>query len=389
MAGILAAIDIKDRRPLLKAGMLIGFIFFTVLINLSPNLRYYKDAGRNKIVANRQSFESEIYGLKMAQLLLPVTNYHLAKVEHIRTKYYQTAPLVNENSMVALGAIASIGLIILLGVVFLRTSFNSTLFNLSRLNLAALLLSTIGGLGAIFAYVVTPKIRCYNRISIFIAFFSLCAFFLILQQLLAKNRFAYLRRFEIPLIIIIITVGIVDIVNLQRGNIDYSTEFNSDHQFVATIEQKMPKNSLIFQLPVAPFPENPPTHHMSDYSHFRGYLHSNTLHWSYGVMRGRETATWQESLATKPIKDMIGELIYSGFTGLYIDRNGYPDNGKILEKQLSTLLLQLPIVSPNNVLMFYDLRPYALTLRHAMGMKKWKIHLAQAQETKSNLIKQN
>ena len=41
------------------------------------------------------------------------------------------------------------------------------------LNAAALLLGTVGGGGVLFSVLGSGWIRCYNRISVFIAFFSL------------------------------------------------------------------------------------------------------------------------------------------------------------------------------------------------------------------------
>ena len=49
---------------------------------------------------------------------------------------------------------------------------------LAYLTVAAVALGTIGGLGASFNFYVTPMIRCYNRLSIYIAFFALAGLFL-------------------------------------------------------------------------------------------------------------------------------------------------------------------------------------------------------------------
>ena len=79
---------------------------------------------------------------------------------------------------------ASIVFLILLAVLLLRESefFNETIYILSRLNIFGILLATLDGFGAIVAYAGFPMIRCYDRISIFIAFFSLIAVFYVIQK---------------------------------------------------------------------------------------------------------------------------------------------------------------------------------------------------------------
>ena len=53
---------------------------------------------------------------------------------------------------------------------------------LAYLNVLAVVLGTIGSVGTLFNFWVTPMIRCYNRISIFIAFFALAGLFLFIEK---------------------------------------------------------------------------------------------------------------------------------------------------------------------------------------------------------------
>jgi hypothetical protein len=84
-----------------------------------------------------------------------------------------------------LGVIGSLGFLALLGCFLLGTpggtrrgesadvAHRVLLRDVSILNLSAVLLGTIGGFGSLVALVISSKIRAYNRISIYIAFFSL------------------------------------------------------------------------------------------------------------------------------------------------------------------------------------------------------------------------
>lgn len=55
---------------------------------------------------------------------------------------------------------------------------------LSELNISMVLLGTIGGLGSMFAFFVSPMLRAYNRISIFIEYVSILAVALLVNELI-------------------------------------------------------------------------------------------------------------------------------------------------------------------------------------------------------------
>src|SRR5207244_1350618 len=70
--------------------------------------------------------------------------------------------------------------------------------------------------------------------------------------------------------------------------------YQADAAFVRSVEDSLPSGAMVFQLPYVPYPEpsrealpryQPILRH--SYDHFRGYLHSQTLRWSYGGMKGR------------------------------------------------------------------------------------------------------
>src|SRR5262249_47419755 len=121
--------------------------------------------------------------------------------------------------------------------------------------------------------------------------------------------------------------------------------------------------SMIFQLPVKRFPETIPIERVTDYDLFKGYLHSKTLRWSYGAMRGRQSDIWQATVMAKPIPEMVETIAFADFEGIYIDRFGYPDNAVKLENDLTTLLGVNPLVSKNGRQSFFNLSLYKQKLR--------------------------
>lgn len=383
IVGVSASFNRKRIHHLLAAGLLIATITAGVVVNISPTLIYHYSHGKNADVATRTPYEAEVYGLKIKQLLLPVSGHRVAELAKERAIYDTYSPLVNENGFSSLGIIGSLGFLILLGMLLLHlkgSSKNDLLSRLRDLNISALLLAVVGGLGSVAAEII-PQIRCYNRISVYIAFFSLFAAVLILEELSRKyvksNRFLCIYYVILGLILF---TGIMD--QTTPGFIPlydwYKGEYKNDANFVSQIEAKVPRDSMIFQLPYVPFPENPPVQKMGDYELFRGYLHSKTLRWSYGAMKGREGDIWQKQVAEEPLNDMVNTLAFAGFNGIYLDRNGYVDEGVEIETKLAKILDTKPLISANNRLAFYSLVEYNQRFKRQFSAKEWDDRRNQA-----------
>jgi phosphoglycerol transferase len=150
-------------------------------------------------------------------------------------------------------------------------------------------------------------------------------------------------------------------------------EWKNDDDFISQIESSVPQGAMIFQLPYVPFPEHPRVNKMVDYDHFRAYLHSKNLRWSYGAMKNRDGDLWQSQLAARPTDDLVQALGFAGFAGIYFDRRGYEDNGAAQEMMLSKALGAQPMVSLNGRLVFFNLTDYTNRLRAQYSASEWQV----------------
>jgi len=371
LAGVIAAISYRQLRPCVISGVLIAVVCAGLLANLTPNLIYMAKHGDVK-AAQRGPHEAETFGLKVAQLLLPVQEHRLPALARVAERYSK-APLVNENRAAALGFVGAVGFLTLLAwFLFLKpeaSNFNSDntrslLNNLSLMNLAALLLATVGGFSALFALLISPQLRTYNRISVFISFFSILA-----VATLIENRFRKTSKGALTfrlLLALILAFAILDQTSPYFVP-DYNynkSQFDNDKEFVETIQSMMSPGAMIFQLPYMSFPEHPPVSQMTDYELFRGYLHSKTLGWSYGTMKGRDGDLWLRDVSARPVEDMLQTIAFAGFSGIYIDRTGMEDKGVSLESNLTRILGTAPIVSRNQRLVFFNLTGFVASLKN-------------------------
>ena len=383
VAGIYAAYRNRSHLRLLSAGIALLLTVVIIIANLSPTLIYQLENGKNEEAAKRYPIESEMFGLTITQLLLPVKGHRLdfmndardALVKGLDARMSAALVMVNENDMASLGLIGSAGLLFSLGwtLIGARTFADrkkwdvSLLDTLGVLNITGIVFATMGGFGLIFALLATPEIRAYNRITPYIAFFSILTVLLVMERLSRR----YLRRGKGPLI-----VSGALVVALFGGILDQSTPdmaplygptaktFASDEAFVKKIETVMPAGAMIYQLPYVAFPESDVINKMGNYQHFRAYLHSSQLLWSYGVIKGRSSDSWQKNLNDEQPSQVINDVVSAGFDGVYVVLAGYEDNGNYMAMQLENTLQEQPLTNGDHTLLFFDLREYARMRGH-------------------------
>jgi len=387
VAGAVGYLNRRNAGALFTSWILIGIICAGVALQMVPTWIYEKNHGDNPLVVLRSAKETEEYGLKIAQLLLPVEKHRVTWMGKLRERYDRTAPLNNENRFASLGLAGSVGFMALLVGLFGRridTDLDDLKFNLASLNISALLLATVGGFSSLFAYWVNAQIRAYNRISIFIEFFAIFAFALLLAhayEKLLRARWSHLVGYAM-------CGGILIFGLLDQTPMAFKTpypivkkQFEADASFFKRIEQTLPEGGMVFQMPFVGFPIIKGPSRMIPYDHVRGYLHTRTVKWSYGAITGRETDIWQQTVSLLPTKDMVNVLVFSGFQGIYLDRMGYGDDGRQMIRDLSLILNQKSTQSEDGRKVFFNLASYAEKIKLQMPSGEWE---AQQQTVLNN-----
>ena len=99
--------------------------------------------------------------------------------------------------------------------------------------------------------------------------------------------------------------------------------YENDKTFIQAIEKSLPINAAVYQLPYMAYPENSSVNSLGSYDQARGHLHSSSLNWSFGGIRGREGDWFYRKLALLPISQQTVVIKAMGFSGIYLDRRGY------------------------------------------------------------------
>ncbi len=362
-----------DPRALLSTLVLIGVIGAGLVAAVLPTLQYQSAEGPNPAAVNRAYIEVEFFALKPVLLLLPIVDH---RIEALRgpAATVNGGAFPGEPSM-QLGLVAALGLVgaivVLLGRATAPTDdaaagaadragfgVRALQARFGALAVAAILLATSAGFGAVLGVLGFTQIRAWARMTVVIAFFGVAAAVVAVDRLAARRPLPAGALWGVAGVLAVF--GVVD----QSGPVDLArldaieASWESDAAFVAAMEQQLGDGAAVFQLPYVPYPENPPVEAMTDYDHMKGFLHSDTLRWSYGGMKGREPA-WKARVAAVPVPQMLRDVVATGFTALYVDRFGYADRGAALEAQVSAELGVAPQISRDGRLAFFDLRGLA------------------------------
>lgn len=321
----------------LKAALFPLFLMFGiglgVGLNILPNITHVFATGANPEVAVRAVGDSEIFGFKFMQLLMPHQNHFLSFARDFANSYMASSPIINENHTSSLGFLGAFGLFVCLYHLFfgaLRKANRKVFSIFSAIALVLFLFGTIGGLGSLFAHLVSPSIRGWNRISIFLAFSTIIVAALTIQMLLDKMLVKRESSF-IRLSVSCLLVFVVLIDQLPRYCVGGACHWKSatyalDRDYYNELERSLPAGSAIFQMPYIPFPEMANVNQLNTYDHLTGFLHSKSLRWSSGGMKGRQGDIFYRRLSEENIATQL-EIIQSlGFAGVSIDKRGYMES---------------------------------------------------------------
>ena len=372
----------RSWRRAASGAVAAGIVVVVLLLNLSPSFLYWAKHGQNDQAIPRGISETEVNGLRIAELVLPRVDHRIGAFADAQRKSDRFSPVATSERGQQLGLIGAVGFVGLIVFTLSRLlrrrddvgsrapppplgSRSEIGKRLGLLTVVAVIVAAVSGISLIISAVGIRYIRSYNRISVFIAFFALVAVAFGLDWIVGRLPRWHGRAVVAGVVCIaVLAVGVLD--QTSSADIpDYKTlerAWDSDDVFMHGIERDLGAGAAVFQMPYVFFPEAGMIVGTGPYDQVRGWLHADSLRWSWGSVRGRE-GDWQGALVRLPAPEALDALTAVGFTGLMIDRAGYQDHGAGIEAEYTSTLGQQPKVSPDGRLLFYDLRPWARDLR--------------------------
>lgn len=289
--------------------------------------------GHNPSATARNYAQMEYYGLKLVDFFIPFPTHRIPAFAEIGRRFYSMTGLPAEIPPACYFGLVGIAAFLWMAVVTVR---NAIARDRKRIPLEAVLTlwiffyATVGGINGMLGVAGFQLFRSTTRYCIVILCISL---------LFAARRLSLIsRRWPSPWPLLapaaIAMFGLWEFLPPTSGeDIGITrTVVNSDRTFAQEMEATLPKGGMVFQLPVMDFPESP-IPGVSAYEHFRPYLFTKDLHYSYGSDKGRVQDAWQRVIVGMSPADQIAALERYGFSAIYVNRAGYPDRGEALLAQ--------------------------------------------------------
>jgi phosphoglycerol transferase len=333
-----------------------------------PLARHWRTHERAPEALRRAAGASQWYSLAVAELVLPTVGHRIPQwriVESRRSVLGGADPRnprighrigMNERYYNALGVIGSAGFLFLcVAILAPPAPWLESLWpvpDLAKLNIAGVLLGS--GFALLFEYFV-PQIRAYDRIAIYLAFFSLVATAVVFDRLrLRSGRSPRANMLFLLALTVATTLGLLDQIPgvMTPDHQAQSAAYAEERGYVRAVEGLVGPDALIFELPYCDYPEpsDCPGNEL-----FRPYMHSRRLRFSHGASRGTNADRWHSAVAAKPPATMTAELVRAGFTGLHVDFGLAPDGGAALRAQLDRELGPPDLTAKRGQWQFYRL----------------------------------
>ncbi|MEO7431743.1 MAG: hypothetical protein ABIR62_06915, partial [Dokdonella sp.] len=362
VAVALAIVTRPGWRTVLVALSLMAAVAGSFVVEQVPVLLHQASVGKNTLVADRSPEEAELYSMRLDQVVLPTQSHRLRSLAEMKRRFDDAVNVPQgEFRNQYIGAFGVFGLLALLWVLVraaaaperTRTLMPDQADEFVRaaaiLALAAIFLAVSSGVGVLIAFAITSKVRTYNRILPFLAFFCLFGAGWALQAVLDRVRGNVLR---VAILCAIGSVAVFDtVVRMPHGGrADAVANFDVIHAYFASVEQRLGNGATVLQLPASWYPEHPPINRMTDYEEFKPFLMTHTLRFSYGVSQGRPGYVANLALQNMPAKEQIRQAHALGFDAVLIDSQGYADDEAraLITDALAKALPQEPSVSPGS-----------------------------------------
>ena len=335
MAGI--ALVIQWFRHGWRAGIpafSIGCAAFATFMAVSVRTVIYSLAhGHNPTAVVRNYGQMEFYGLKLVDWFMPYPTHKIHALAAIGKSFYALTILPAEVPPACYFGLVGLAAFLWMAACTVRNAIGRDRKRIpfeSVLTLWIFFYATVGGINGLLGVAGFELFRSTTRYSIVILCLSLM--FAVRRLSLISKRWPSPWPVVAPVAIALI--GLWEFVPPTAGEDVGVTKtiVDSDREFAETMETSMPKGGMVFQLPVMDYPESPIAG-VPAYDHLRPYLYTRDLRYSFGSDKGRVETAWQRVIVGMPPAEQIAALESYGFSGIYVNRGGYPDKGEaLLEK---------------------------------------------------------
>jgi len=318
-------------------------------------------------VAGRLPIESVVYSGNVAMALMPYPESRLPGFEPVNdaVRHFYTAAFAAPTSGVTLWSnagsfftdaallFAGIGLVLSLrraararsvGSVGARETTGDERavgFGLVGVLLAtALLFFVPWGLNAVFAFVVTPQLRGWDRLVPVLLLLFLVAAAVAWRALCLPTNVRWVWGLSGVFLVLLTLDSVIpyrayftQVYAVARARVA------AGDQYAMALNAAVPGDCGVLTLPYVAYPESAPVVEMGVYEPYWPALTNPEKDWSFAAMKNTVASAWQEHLGNRIDAGAIADLQAGGFCAVHVDRRGYlPADGDRVVAELTALL---------------------------------------------------
>ena len=316
------------RRPNLVLGFTCAAIAVLVLMAVMLPALYQPAPEHGQPLLVRNYGGTELYALKPIELLLPPTVHRSELLASLGDRYVRWSDLRGEAFSPYLGIIGGVGLCWLFGTAALSLLARRRVPDQALPAAWILAFSAVGGVNNLLAFYAGLQVfRATNRYSIFLS--ALVLAFVIGK--LARRSQRWPRPVSLAAAVAVVGFGLWDQLPQPDPRAKAAIALvDRDRAFGALLERELKPGAMLFQLPYIEFPEGRGQHFFYEYEHFRPYLSTETIHFTFGARKQRARSQWQRDFEALAPGELVAALEEVGFAGIYLNRRAYEDRGESL-----------------------------------------------------------
>lgn len=339
-----ATVEVRLRvRALLYAVPLMSFLGYQLYVRLA------REIPASMASASRLVEESYTWGGKFVSLFT-VSGDTLVSRNPANTRLSEALVTSNWTGILASHSAAVVAASLVTGILILILIFGGT-SNQSvharavthTRSWAGLWLVTVGlfttsGLGVIFAALVTPQIRVWQRSSVLIAALSITVVAILATHVAAWLQERGSNKARTVRVAMYILCGLL-VLDPLTGSIPAQIDAQTPAKlraFVRTGESQVGRDCAVLSIPTQTFPEAVPRGSMMAYDLLLPYLFSESWKYSYGAINSQLGSRWTDHLSVDP-GSQAAEAKGLGFCALLVDAKGLDENSAGIDQYLGAL----------------------------------------------------
>ncbi len=371
IAAIISTVRKKRFLPFLLGSILCGLIMLPIILLVLLPTYLWGGSQISELAASRSLYQMGLYALSIVLLFLPIPEHRIDFISQFSSNTYEAMGINTEGYMVSLGVFMSLGLIASVLYLLCGKKYKVELLSdLGKFNIIAMIIGATGGLNILIGLFVSTSIRCWNRISVFIALFSLVSMCLILQKLVLlyykkRGKTQLKRLIVVSGCCVVMICAVLDQTTSAFGKYSeykietrtYDTTYSESEEdyknlkmFVKEIEDNIGADSMIFQFPIN-------SNDNTQFSQVKFALMSSSLKWSSSNVENAHV-NWLNSLKSYNLEIILKILMIYEFDAILVDKSCYNDEADFnnLIQNLENLVDDKPLTDTNSEIYVFDLK---------------------------------